>query len=67
MKKIINKRLEMISAFIEDNETVIDIYASICDYICISAGDINYRLILNPNDLFKTLENIISKDYLATQ
>lgn len=38
--------------------TVIDNYASICDRICISAGDINYRLIINPNDLFKVLKNI---------
>ena len=43
-------------------ETVLDIYASVCDYICISAGDVEYRVILNPNDLFKVLRKIKYED-----
>lgn len=38
--------------------TVIDEFASVNEKICISAGSIDYRLILNPNDLFKVLKNI---------
>lgn len=38
--------------------TVIDLYAFLIDQICISAGDINYRLILKPDDLFKVLKNV---------
>ena len=38
--------------------TIIDEYASVCDKICISAGSVDYRFILNPNDLFKVLKNI---------
>lgn len=38
--------------------TVIDLYASLVDIICISAGDVNLRLIIKPDDLFKVLKDI---------
>ena len=39
-------------------KTVIDIYAEICEEIIVSAGDVNLRLKINPNDLFNVLKNV---------
>lgn len=38
--------------------TVIDTFASVNDKICVSAGSIDYRVVLNPNDLFKVLKHV---------
>ena len=38
--------------------TVIDLFASLNEKICISAGNVDYRLILDPNSLFKVLRNV---------
>lgn len=38
--------------------TIIDSFAEVNEKICVSAGSVEYRIIINPNDLFKVLKNV---------
>lgn len=38
--------------------TVIDSFASVNEKICVSAGSVEYRIIIDPNDLFKVLSKV---------
>ena len=37
-------------------ETLIDEYATLCDRICVSAGDVDLRMIVSPNDIINVLK-----------
>ena len=38
--------------------TVIDSFAELNDLICVSAGHVDYRVVLDPDDLFRVLRNV---------